>query len=123
MPVIDLKFNLEDASSGFEPVPADQYRAKIVKVTLGESNAGNAKLDVQWEIIEPPEFVGRKIFDTVPLHIDWRVKRYADIAGIESGSRLDTSLFEGAEAILTVSIEKSEGYDPKNQIKKIVPVD
>jgi hypothetical protein len=122
MPVIDLQYNLEEQSSGFEPLPADQYKAKIVKIELGESQTGNPKLDVQWEVVEG-EYTGRKIFDTVPLHVGFRVKQYADLAGIESGSTLDTSLMMDAEAILSLSVESREGYDDRNKIKKIIPAD
>jgi len=124
MPKVNLDFNIENASSGFEPLPADQYPAKIIKSELATSQAGNPVIKIQWEITDG-EFTGRKLFDTIPLQIDWRVKPYAELIGLSSGSELDTDDFIGAEAILQVKIRPADekaGRDAQNEIKKITPM-
>jgi len=123
MAIISLDFDLEDVvATSFEPLPAAQYFAKIMKdedIVLKESKTGKAMLSITWTVQEG-EFEGRKLFDNVVLSVDWKVKQYADIAGIESGSEVETGDFVGMEALLDVIQDTYQGK-VNNKIKTILP--
>lgn len=120
MAIIDLDYNLEEVSSSFEPVPAGNYEARIDSVELVTSQTNKPMLKVAWEITDG-EFVGRKLFDNVVLTVPWKVKQYAEVAGIESGAELDTDDFVGAEGIVEVQVTEYNG-EPRNAIKKVQPL-
>jgi hypothetical protein len=123
MAILTLDYNLEDVEEkSFEPLPAAQYFAQIVNpddVELKESSTGKPMLKIVWTV-QDGEFTGRKIFDNVVLSVDWKVKQYADIAGIESGTELDTEDFVGVEALLDVVQDTYQGK-VNNKIKTILP--
>jgi len=125
MPVIDLEYDLQDQKTEFEPLPTDQYAARIIDVTLTKSKASNRDmLKIVWEITDG-EYIGRRLWDNLPLHVGWRVKQYAELIGIESGSQLNTDDFLGTEAILSVGIEEPNPQNglvnATNRINKILP--
>ena len=134
MPLINLDFNLEDVKSSFEPLPTAQYLCKLVKQELKTSQSGKSMIAIEWNIAEG-EHTGRKVFDNVVLSVDWKVKQYAELIGVESGKSIDPELFVGVEAVLDILCReqtekekndaRSRGYDPdvmKNEIKKITKV-
>lgn len=117
MTLINLDYNLEDVSDSFEPLPESQYFAKLTECTLMKSASGKDMLKVVWVVIDG-EFEGRKLFDYVVLSVDWKVKQYCTMAGIESGTQLDTNDFEGIEALLNVTQEeRTDGKGISNRIK------
>ena len=117
MTLINLDYNLEDVSSSFEPLPESQYFARLDKCTLVKSSTGKDMLKIEW-VIKEGEFEGRKIYDNVVLSVDWKVKQYAVLAGVEEGTSLDTSDFEGVEALLNViQEERGDGKGITNRIK------
>jgi len=82
-------------------------------------------LKFTWEIVDG-EFAGRKLFDNVLLEVGWKVKQYAEAAGIPNGTELDTNDFQGAEAILTVGYAKKQNPEDdteplRNQINRVRP--
>ncbi len=123
MAILTLDYDIEDVKeNSFEPLPAAQYFAQIVNpddVELKESSTGKPMLKIVWTV-QGDEFDGRKIFDNVVLSVDWKVKQYATIAGIESGSELDTDDFVGIEALLDV-IQDTYNNKVNNKIKNILP--
>ena len=134
MAFIKLDFNLEDVKSSFEPLPTDKYMAKIAIQELKTSSTNKPIFSIAWVILEG-EYAGRKIFDNIVLTVDWKVKQYAVLIGVESGTSLDPELFEGIEAVLDIrcreqtekekSDAKAAGRDPdamKNEIKSITKV-
>jgi len=119
MTIINLDYDLENVSDSFEPLPEGQYMCRLDKCELVNSSTGKPMLKMEWVIIDG-EFEGRKLFDNVVLTVDWKVKQYATLAGIESGSTLDTKDFEGIEALLKVNQEeRSDGKGITNRIKDI----
>ena len=121
MPLIDLDYNLEDVSSTFVVLPEASYLCRIYKADLVETkDTKKPMLDFFWEVIDG-EFAGHKIYppDHVVLSVDWKVKQYCELAGIESGSRLNTEDFLGVEGVLGVSVVE---YN-KRETNKIVSVE
>ena len=134
MALVNLDFNLEDVKDNFQPLPADDYAAKIASQELKQSSNGNPMIAIVWEITDG-EFTGRKMFDNMVLieSMGWKIKQYAELLGMTSGSSLDPSLLEGVEAILKIiqknktpeelAKDKAAGRDEnpiRNEIKKII---
>lgn len=122
MPIVNLDYDLADVSSSNEAVPAGNYLCKIDEAELTESKNNNPMIKIQWEIVEG-EFAGRKLFDNLVLiqKCAWKVKQYADIAGIEEGTQLDTQDFIGVEGIVEVEHEDYNG-EPRAKVKNVSPV-
>ena len=119
MPVINLDYNLEDVQSDFTALPAGTYDARIESAEITNSQTGKPMLKVVWDITDG-EFAGRKLWDNGVLSVGWRVKQYADLIGLESGSALDTDDFRGVEGLVEVVVEEYNGED-RNYIKKVLP--
>jgi hypothetical protein len=124
-PVIDFT-----EVKGLDPVPAGKYEAKIVHAEEGQSNSGNPKIEIRWEITFPAESAGRLVFDTLSFHPDaqFRVKDTLMALGFDSefkGEVTGASLI-GKEAQLTITIEASsqldesgDPYPPRNKVKRV----
>jgi len=119
--LIDLDYNLEDVSSSIEPVPAQTYVCRVDKAELTESSTKKPMLKFEWKIIDG-EYAGRTLFDNVVTSVSWKVKQYAELAGIESGKKLNTEDFVGIEAVLTVSVKQRED-DPEKQSNRIEKIE
>ena len=119
---VDLGVDLGDVKSSFTLVPAGVYNAKIIKAELGDSQQGNKMIKMQLEITEG-EFAGSKLFDNCPLveKAMWKLKAYAELIGLESGSSLDTRDFVGVECVVTVE-HRMYNDEPQASIKKIAKV-
>ena len=117
MTIINLDYNLEDVKDEFEPLPVGDYFAKIDKCELVKSSTDKDMLKIQWVIVEG-EFEGRRLFDNVVLSVAWKVKQYAELAGIASGAALNTEDFVETEAILGVIQEEYDG-SIQNRIKRM----
>lgn len=119
MAIINLDYDLENVKSDFEPLPEGQYFCKLTNCDLVKSSTGKDMLKIRWTVLEG-EFEGRQLFDNVVLSVDWKVKQYADLAGIESGTSLNTDDFVGIEALLTVGQREIPGRDTLgNDVKAI----
>jgi hypothetical protein len=121
---IDLGYNLEDVKNEFEALPQSTYEAKIAECEFTTSkSSGKPMLKFTWEVLDG-EFQGRKLFDNVLIETSWKVKQYAEAAGIPNGSELQTEDFKGAVAILTVGYAKKQNPDDdseplRNQITRV----
>lgn len=128
MPKISLEYDLSDVKSGFDPLPTDQYPAKVTEVQLTRTkNTDKAMLVFVWTVTEG-EYTGRNLYDNVVLDVAWKVKQYAELAGVEEGSELDTRDFEGLEAVLDIEYlaQGEKGAPPGrdgNRIKNMLAVD
>jgi len=57
-----------DQYSGFEPVPAGEYRVQIVDTAIKDTKSGNGSyLNLTYEIIGDQQYSGRKVFDVINL--------------------------------------------------------
>lgn len=117
MTIIDLDYDLRDVKDSFEPLPEGQYMCRLDKCTLTQSSTGKPMLKMEWVVIDG-EFEGRRLFDNVVLSVDWKVKQYAELAGITEGTAIDTNDFEGIEALLgVIQEERNDGKGITNRIK------
>ena len=134
MALIKFGFQLEDVVDNFAPLPTGKYPCKLTHKELKKSQNGNDMLSVEWTIMEG-EQAGKKIFDNVVLSLDWKVKQYASLIGVESGNSFDPDLFDGLEVIIDILLRdqkpkekdsaKLAGRDPDvqtNDIKKITVI-
>jgi hypothetical protein len=131
MTLINLDFNIEEVKDNFAPLPTDKYPCKFTARELKKSSAGNDMLAVEWTIMEG-EHAGKKIFDFVTLNTDWKVKQYAELIGVTSGSSFDPDLFDGLEVIIDYLLRdqkpkekekaKIDGRDPDCQINVITKI-
>lgn len=123
---INLDYDLAEVKNEFEALPASTYEARVANCEYTTSkNTNKPMLKFTWEIVDG-EFAGRKLFDNVLLEVGWKVKQYAEAAGIPSGTELDTNDFQGAEGILTVGYAKKmnpeDDTEPvRNQINRVRP--
>lgn len=123
---VDLGYNLEEVKNEFEALPASTYEAKIATCELTMSKTSNKPmLKFVWEVVDG-EFAGRKLFDNVLIETSWKVKQYAECAGIPSGAEVNTDDFLNAEGILTVGFAKKQNPDDdteplRNQINRVRP--
>jgi len=111
MPLINLEYNLEDVSSERFVFPTAAYLCRIVKAELVETKETKKPMvDFTWEVFDG-EFVGKRMKpDHVVLSVDWKVKQYCELAGIESGTTFNTEDFIGIEGVVTT---KASTYDNK----------
>ena len=134
MALINVDFNIEDVVDNFAPLATGKYPCKFTKRELKKSQAGNDMLAVEWTVMEG-ENANKKIFDNVVLNVDWKVKQYAELIGITSGSSFDPELFDGMEVVIDILLRdqkpkekersKLDGRDPDaqvNEIKKITVI-
>ena len=128
MALINLDFNIEDVVDNFAPLPTGNYPCKLTKQEMKKSGKGNDMLAVEWTVTEG-EHAGKKIFDYVTLNTDWKVKQYAELIGVTSGSSFDPDLFNGLEAVIAMNCRdqtpkekgdsKLAGRDPDVQVSVI----
>lgn len=63
------KFNIlgvDAATPNYDPVPRGRYRVVIANATYGDSQAGNPKINIDYEIVGG-EFEGKHLFDNLTL--------------------------------------------------------
>jgi len=114
------------ATAGFTPLPAGDYIVEIIDVEEGvygpaSANSGKPKLTVQYKVVEPEEFAGRKFKDfSVPLFPKWTSGKVAFIfyqffkaLGVEFNDDGDTDLPEN-EDLWEQTIGVKLGVEPKN---------
>lgn len=115
---VGLDYDLSEVKNEFEALPPSTYEGKIATCEFTTSKSTNKPmLKFTWEVLDG-EFAGRKLFDNVLIETSWKVKQYAEAAGIPSGTELDTNDFIGAEAILTVGIAKAQNPDDPDEPKR-----
>ena len=98
MAVITLEKDLSEMKDEYEQIADGTYEATIESMEFAKSSKGNNMLKVRWKVEE-----GGMVFDNVPLNVDFKVKQYAKLIGLESGATLDTEQFLGAKGIIEVA--------------------
>jgi hypothetical protein len=119
----------EEQGSGFELAFPGTYQAKVVGVKNG---AGPKGPYAQWTL----ELLGvERNADGIPLNgkrvgnvferttliegSRWRLAQMASALGLDP-SNFDTDEFLGRQALVTVDVEKDQGYAPRNVVKKFL---
>lgn len=108
----------------FEPIPQGDYVVRCTDAKLEEKAADKVFVVAQFKVVGG-EHDGRVIFErfTVkhpnPKAVNvglGKFKRFAKAAGATNPDQVDLMTVPGMQALATVKIEQSEGYDPKNVI-------
>lgn len=123
-----IKLDFSNITGGdFEPIPAGDYTLEIEEVKEQVSKAGNQMLNITFSVIDEGEYKGRKIFEHYVLTEKalWRLKELfialgKDVDGVVS---FDPQELVGEIFIGNVIIEESEGYEPRNRLKKHKKID
>lgn len=115
MAIITLPTSLEgiEATAEFANLPIGQYEADVEKLELKEGPKGTY-MNLQFNIVEPPEFAGRKMFDSIsfstesgPRHKSFR------LAGNLDGdvSQVDTDDYPGLRVAFITKQENKKAKD------------
>jgi len=120
-----------------KPVPEGDYLAMIVKSDAGRNKSGTGDfISLNFKIIDG-QFKGRQIFD----YINHKFDAYGTDEGKTKAQHIgqrhfneicralgyttqvaDTMLLHDKPLKITVGVKHDPGYDPKNEVKKAVPI-
>ena len=92
-----------------------EYRCEVTSAEFADSKAGNSMIKLTLDVLEPSEWAGRKLQQTVMLKHDqaWAVDRFAEtlfafgVAGLDTyGEDINrfTNDFVGAKVIIAVNV-------------------
>ena len=110
-------------STGFDPIPAGDYRAKIAEATVKQTKDGTGNyINIRYDIIGPTH-EGRVVFDMVTVKN--KSQKAEEIGRQNIGSIMgalglqslkDTDQLVGGVCEIKVKIEKDEEYGDKNRV-------
>lgn len=119
------------AVTGFDPIPPGWYSVYIDHAEVKETKAGDGmKLEVEMTVVGGP-FSGRKVF---PMINFMNPSQRATEIGREQLARLskacdlkeeffeDSSEVVGKTIVVMVTIDISEGYNPRNKVTAYKPI-
>jgi hypothetical protein len=118
---------------GLEPIPQGEYNVEVAEAKVGESQSGNAKIDVRYKVLDG-EYEGRIVFETLSFHPKalWRTKKTLMALGFpeDFSGEIDPEMLLSKMAKITVAVETGRGADPetgeaypdRNTIKKTQPI-
>ena len=114
--------------SSFEPVPPGQYVVINRAASLETTTNGNGNyVKIDHEIVEG-QYAGRHIFNNInfknpnPTAVNigkQRLKELTLALGIHALTDTD-QLISDTPIVVDVTVEKTEGYDPQNRVKRYV---
>lgn len=109
---------------GPQPITPGWYTATIDAVDVKTSSKGQSYINIHWRIVSP-EAAGRVVFEMVCTEDDgskwaemgqrtmYEICEYGGVDDLETAREMI-----GIRNSLKLAIEKSEGYDPKNVVKR-----
>lgn len=113
----------------FDTIPAGQYEAQVVESEVVPTKSGSGMmLKLTWEVITGP-FTNRKVFQQINFSNqsakaqEIGQRELADIceaAGV--GPMRDSEVLHFKPLLIRVGIEKQEGYEDKNVVKRVKPM-
>jgi len=118
---ISLPKSLADITSDFEPIDPATYKLAVTNCDQKIGNtSGNPYLNIEFTVLDDDDFEGRKVFDIISLGESslWKLKQFADSAGINIDDEFDTEDFVGEEITADVGIKKSDEFGDKNCVIK-----
>jgi hypothetical protein len=83
-----IPVDLDTVSSDFTPIPEGVYKVQVEKLEAKSSKAGNPMVNVTFNVVEPTEFLGRKLFTSL-VQIQqamWKIKEFVKASGIPHSS-------------------------------------
>ena len=122
-----LNLDFTGVTDGFEAMPVGLYLAIVQKIERKQSKAGNPMLVVTFNVTEPEEFAGRKLWDRLSLlpQSMWVVKRFLKGVGVADEDltgplQIDLDEVIGAETVVVIEQGMYEGKTTSN-ISKYLP--
>lgn len=118
-----------DTYTGFDALPAGEYKVQITDSDIAPSKSGDAEmLKLTYEVIADPQFDGRKIFDNLIMDhrnsVDavrigkQKLNTICALTGVKSLK--DSAQLHGKTLSLLIGIRDYNG-EKQNQIKKYLP--
>lgn len=107
----------------YEPVPPGKYQVRLVDAAE-KSDGGGEYINLQFEVLKPEQYSGKKIFDKLRLEAKTdkarvfaqrRLAALVRACGMLTAS--DTEQLLMKPLMVDVVVKKSDGYDPQNEIK------
>ena len=124
-----IKINLAGVKVGFEPLPPGYYLATISKAEEGVSKAGNPKVVIDWQIVEPEDFVGRKAWSHMTL-LEGKTYAFMELLlalGYDEEELNGEVVIEVSDLIggtcTLVMRETTYNNEPSSEIAKVLPAD
>lgn len=115
-----------DKMEDFTPIPAgERLSVMVVKSELKDTKAGNGKRLLFYMKVQDGEYKGKTVFTGLnivnpnPTAVEISQKELASIC--EACGKVtitDSQELHGIPFFITVGIEESDGYPPKNIVKK-----
>lgn len=121
-----LSFNATQVQpqASFDPIPAGKYICQIIESEIKptKNNTGQM-LQLTWEVLDG-EFKGRKIFERLNISNQNKVAEQIAQSALSAICHAcgvlqlqDSSQLHNKPMRVRVTIRKSEGYEPSNEIK------
>lgn len=118
-----------DTYTGFDALPAGEYRVQITDSDIAQSKSGDADmLKLTYEVVGDPQFDGRKIFDNLILEHrtsadavrigKQKLNTICVLTGVKSLK--DSAQLHGKTLSLLISVKDYNG-EKQNVIKKYLP--
>lgn len=130
MPALNFDSNTVAPSTGFEPIPANWYRASIVASEIKPTRNGDGKyLALQWAILDGP-YKERRVFSN--LNIENKNAQtvqiaQADLSAICRATGVLTlkasEQLHDKPAMIRVVLKPGQDGEPRNEIKGYKAVD
>lgn len=116
--------------TGFDPIPAGWYTAKVVEAKLKDTKSGTGQyIAIRYDILGP-QYQGRVVFGNIniknpnPQAEEIGRQQLGDLSRSIGLSRVsDTDQLIGGEVQIKVSVRKQEGYDDSNDVRGFKAVD
>lgn len=113
----------------FDVIPPGIYEAQVVESDVVKTKAGTGDiLKLTWEVISGG-YANRKVFDNInirnpsPKAQEIGQRELADVCeATGAGAISDSQQLHYKPCLITVGIEKQEGYDERNTVKRVKPM-
>jgi len=91
------------------PLPKGRYKLRIVEGEKRVSQNGNEYLWLTFEVIEPIEYEGRRVWDRVMLDNGWMLSRLLLSSGYIYEERIEDE--EGKPTVYYIRTDTGDAYD------------
>lgn len=121
-----VKFNVSNAESGFTPIPAGTYKAKVDKAEDRSSNgSGKNDLQVDFKVMEGKS-KGKNVRGWISFNeaADWKLREYCEAIGVPLKGDSEKLAKQSVGKVCTlVVIRDSFNEQPNNRITKYLALD
>ncbi len=121
-----IKVDLDKVESGFEPMPADNYRVRCESFVDGKTNDGKKKMFKGVLVVVGGDCDGRKLWPNFVQDNEclWFLKRFFKACSLDwNDPDFDTSDVPGSECIAKVVDGKPYNDRIKSECKDFFPIE